>query len=303
MNGMMDYLFKGKLDKIDIKMLDALRHDARISLKDISSKCRISKQTALYRLKRFVDNNIIKGFHAKIDYARLRYSTYYVFIQTRYIENEKEFIADLSKIHGCIVIMKSVTQYNYNLKILTKDAYAMTTELEEFFNKRKNVTSHFILQRLDATKDVYSLDAADKSILQELCLDCRLNSLEISKKTGIGYDAVHNRIKKLIKDKIIMNFTTVMNFDNLMYYGILLKFADDQLDKLAVFDSMLKLDPLVVERYKCLGEFSYIFEIVDKDYKSINEKLNKIRSQFHGLIRNSQLVPIENHYFYKARLD
>jgi Lrp/AsnC family transcriptional regulator len=303
MNGMMEYLFKNKLDKIDIKMLDALRNDARISLKDLSSKCRVSKQTALYRLKKLVEENIIKGFHAKIDYARLGYSTYYVYIQTRYIENEKEFIAELSRLTGCIVIMKSVTQYNFNIKIITKDICSMTSELEGFFNKKKNVISHFILQRLERAKETYVIDDIDKAILQELCLDCRKNSLEISRKTGFGYDAVHNHMKRLIKDKILTNFITVMNFENLMYYSILLKFADDQLDRLAVFESLLKMDSLVVERYKCLGEFSYVFEIVDRDYKSINEKLNRIRSQFYGLIRNSQLVPIEDHYFYDVKLE
>ena len=306
MAGMVEYLFeKSRLDKVDVKILNVLRSDARISLKDIAVKCNVSKQTALYRLNRLVKENVIKGFHAKIDYTKLGYSVYYVFIQTRYIENEKEFIEELSRINGCIVIMKSVTQYSFNIKIITKDIYATTKELEDFFNRKRTITSHFILQRLEKSEKVMTIDAKDKLILQELSINCRQNSLELSKKINLTYDVVHNRIKNLIKNKIIRNFTTILNFssEGFMYYNILLKFADDQLDKLAVFDSMLQLDSLVVERFKCVGEFGYIFEIVDRDYISINDKFNKIRSQFHNMIRNSQLVPIQDHYFYATKIE
>jgi len=274
-------------------------------LKDLSTKCRISKQTALYRINRLIEKKIIKGFHAKIDYTKIGYSVYYLYIQTRYIENEHEFITELSKIKGCIVIMKSVTQYSYNIKIITKNIYSTMKELEDFFNKKKSITSHFILQRLESSSILIPIDDKDKLILQELSINCRLNSLELSKKLNLSYDIVHNRIKNLIKNKILTGFTTIINFNSegFMYYNILLKFADDQLDKLAVFESLLKMDTLVVEKFECVGEFGYIFEIVDRDYIAINEKFNKIRSQFHNMIRNSQLVPIQDHYFYKTVLE
>jgi|GEM_PF-2812200 len=307
---MMNHLFRNSsLDKIDIKILDVLRDDARIQLKGLASRCRISKQTALYRMNRMQKDGIIKGFHAKINYSMLGYSTYYIFIQTRYIEDEKRFIEDLSKIKGCIVVMKSITQYSYNLKVITKDVYGMTQELEGFFNKKKNVTSHFILQRLEKSPDKIEeeikVDEKDRKILQEISINCRLSSLEISKKTGLSYDIVHNRLKGMIKNRIIEKFQAIINFEleGFMYYSILLKFADDQLERLALFDSNLKMDPLIVERFKCLGEFGYIFEIVDKDYVAINDKLNRIKSQFYELIRSSQIVPIQSHYFYKVRLE
>jgi len=302
----MEYLLKDSgLDKIDIKILDVLRNNARAPLTEIAKKCRISKQTALYRIKKLVKDKIIKGFHAYIDFKRLGYDTYYVFIQTRYIEDEQEFIKDLSKIKGCIIIMKSITQYSYNLKIITKDVYKMMVELQQFFIKKKTVTSHFILQRLEKPVEKIEIDDKDKKILEELSINCRLSSLELSKITGLSYDIVHNRLKRLIKNKAIENFLTVLDFDRegFMYYSVLLKFADDKFDNFLKFNSELKLDPLVVRRFACVGEFSYMFEMVDNNYVAINDKLNKIRSQFHDMIRYSQIVPIQNHYFYKARLD
>lgn len=305
---MMEYLFeKGKLgvDKIDIKILDALREDARASLKDLSKKCRISKQTVLYRMNRLIEKKIIKGFHANIDYSALGYDMYYLFIKTRYLANESTFIEELSKIKGCISIMNCLSQYNYNAKIITKDIYSTTKELEDLFNRKKNITTHFVLQRLEKTREQVLIDAKDKLILKELSINCRLTSLEISRRTGIGYDTVHARIKNMIKNKVIENFITIIDFETegFVDYSILLKFADDKLEQLPLMESQLKNDALVVRRFKTVGEFSYMFEIVDKDFLSINDKINKIRSQFHEMIRSSHIVPIQRHYFYETKIE
>ncbi|MGV8087152.1 MAG: AsnC family transcriptional regulator [Candidatus Woesearchaeota archaeon] len=303
---MMEYLFKNSvLDKIDIKILDVLRSDARMPLKDIAVKCRISKQTALYRINKLLKDNVIKGFHAKIDYTKLGYSMYYLFIQTRYIEDEIAFIKDLSQIKGCVVIMKSLAQYSYNVKIITKDLYLTFKELENFFNDKKIVTSHFILRRLEKAKENLIVDDVDKKIIKELSLNCRLNSLELSRKLNLSYDIVHSRLKTLISKKILDKFMTVINFDreDFLYYSILLKFSDDQLDKLPLFESTLGMDSLVVEKFNCIGEYGYIFEVVDNNFLAINNKINKIRSQFYSMIRYSQIVPIQKHYFYESVLE
>ncbi|MGV8141371.1 MAG: AsnC family transcriptional regulator [Candidatus Woesearchaeota archaeon] len=308
MTNMMEYLFNGsklKVDKLDIKLLDALREDARSSLKDLSKKCRMSKQTILYRINKLIERKIIKGFHANINYTVLGYDMYYLFIKTRYLDDESEFVEKLSKIKGCISIMNCLSQYNYTIKLITKDIYATTHELEELFNKKKNITTHFMLQRLEKTQKQVSIDDKDEEILKELSINCRLTSLEISRRTKIGYDAVHARIKNLIKNRVIDNFITIIDFEKagFMDYSILLKFADDKLEHLQLLESQLKNNPLVVRRFKTVGEFSYMFEIVDKDFLSINDQINRIRSQFHEMIRSSHIVPIQKHYFYETVLE
>ncbi|MGV8171193.1 MAG: Lrp/AsnC family transcriptional regulator [Candidatus Woesearchaeota archaeon] len=305
---MMEYLFEtGKLgvDRIDIKVLDALREDARLPLSELSKKCRISKQTALYRINKLLDKKIIRGFHSNIDYTLLGYNMYYLFLKTRYILDEKKFVEELSHIRGCLIIMKCLSQYNYTLKIITTDIYSTAKELEELFNKNKNITTHFMLQRLERSSKKVEIDAKDKRILQELSINCRLNSLELSRRTGLSYDVVHSRVKALIKNKVIASFITIINFEaeGFMDYSILMKFADDKLEQLPILDSLLRNDQLVVRRFKTVGEFNYMFEVVDKDFLSINDKINKIRSQFHEMIRSSHIVPIQTHYFYETVLE
>lgn len=308
MTKMMEYLFStgtSGVDKIDIKILDVLREDARSSLKDLSKKCRISKQTALYRINRLVEKKMIKGFHANIDYTVLGYDMYYLFIKTRYLADEQAFVKELSRLEGCISIMNCLSQYNYTIKLITKDIYSTTKELEDLFNRKKTITTHFMLQRLEKTRRQVSIDEKDRLILKELSVNCRLTSLEISRRTGLSYDVVHARIKNLIKEKVIENFITVIDFERAGFvdYSILMKFADDKLEQLPLLESQLKNDPLAVRRFKTVGEFSYMFEIVDKDFLSINDKINRIRSQFHEMIRSSHIVPIQKHYFYETVLE
>ena len=299
---MIEYLYKNAtLDKIDIKILGLIRNHARAPLTEIAKKCSISKQTALYRINRMVKDKIIKGFHAYIDFKRLGYATYYVFIQTRYIEDEQEFISALSGIKGCEIIMKPISQYSYNLKVITKDVYAMVLELQQFF-KNKIITSHFILQRIEKPVELVKIDEKDRLILQELSINCRISLLELAKITKLSYDIVHNRMKRLIKSKVIENFLTVLNFDGFLYYSVLLKFADDAFDDFLKFNAELKIDPLVMRRFACVGEYSYMFEIVDNNYVHINDKINRVRSKYHDLVRYTQIVPIQNHFFYKTNL-
>jgi len=235
----------------------------------------------------------------------LGYDMYYLFIKTRYLSNEPEFVEELSKIKGCISIMNCLSQYNYTVKLITKDIYNTYKELEELFNKKKNITTHFILQRLEKTGAQISIDNKDKLILKELSINCRLASLEISRRTKLGYDTVHARIKNLIKQKVIENFIMIIDFEKAGFvdYSILLKFADDKLEQLPLLDSQLSNDPLVVRSFKTVGEFGYMFEIVDKNFLSINDKINRIRSQFHEMIRSSHIVPIQKHYFYETKIE
>lgn len=303
---MMEYLFnKSELDKLDIKLLDALREDARASLKDLSKRCRMSKQTILYRMNRLIEKKIIKGFHANINYTAIGYNMYYLFIKTRYLANESAFVEELSKIKGCISIMNCLSQYNYTVKLITKDIYSTYKELEALFNKKKNITTHFMLQRLEKPCEPIPIDSKDKIILKELSVNCRLTGLEISRRTKISYDTVHARLKNFIKNNVIDSFITIIDFEKAGFvdYSILLKFADDKLEQLPLLESQLKNDPLVVRSFKTIGEFSYMFEIVDKDFLSINDKINRIRSQFHEMVRSSHIVPIQKHYFYETVLD
>ena len=59
------------------------------------------------------------------------------------------------------------------------------------------------------------LDQKDKKILQILKENANLTTSQIAKKTAIPITTVHNRIKKLNKEKVIKNYTLNLDFEKI----------------------------------------------------------------------------------------
>jgi len=64
---------------------------------------------------------------------------------------------------------------------------------------------------------MYNLDVKDKKILYCLTMNSRQSLKSIGKKVGISKELVSYRIKRLVKNKIILNFSTILNFEKLGY--------------------------------------------------------------------------------------
>jgi len=61
------------LDETDVKILEALTLDARLSSRQIARKCNISIGTALARIRKMEDEGIIKGYTVLLDQEKLGY--------------------------------------------------------------------------------------------------------------------------------------------------------------------------------------------------------------------------------------
>ncbi len=62
-----------QLDETDVKILQELIADARLSSRQIAKRCEISIGTALSRIKKMEREGIIKGYSAILDHEKLGY--------------------------------------------------------------------------------------------------------------------------------------------------------------------------------------------------------------------------------------
>ncbi|MBS7632381.1 Lrp/AsnC family transcriptional regulator [Candidatus Bathyarchaeota archaeon] len=62
-----------QLDETDLKILDALIQDSRLSSRQIAKKCGISIGTVLSRIRRLEDDGVIKAYSALLDHEKLGY--------------------------------------------------------------------------------------------------------------------------------------------------------------------------------------------------------------------------------------
>lgn len=60
-----------RMDAIDREMLDILRADARISVRDLAARVGISRASAYTRLNRLLETKVIRGFTVDVDHRAL----------------------------------------------------------------------------------------------------------------------------------------------------------------------------------------------------------------------------------------
>jgi DNA-binding Lrp family transcriptional regulator len=65
--------YQPTLDSTDLAIARALERDGRMSVLELSRRLEISRATVSERLTRLIEQGVIKGFHARLDYKRLGY--------------------------------------------------------------------------------------------------------------------------------------------------------------------------------------------------------------------------------------
>ena len=90
------------LDDIDKKILNILQEDCRTTAKEISEKLSLPKTTIYYRIKRLEKENIIEGYHAKVNTEKLGMDFYMIIhVRAKYGKGYDNKIGEsLSKIPG-----------------------------------------------------------------------------------------------------------------------------------------------------------------------------------------------------------
>ena len=60
-----------KIDKIDLKILQTLQRDGRITNQDLAEKVCLSPSSCLQRVRRLEKEQVIQSYHARIDLSRI----------------------------------------------------------------------------------------------------------------------------------------------------------------------------------------------------------------------------------------
>ena len=113
---------KMKLDKIDIKILNALIKDARAKLKEIASDCGLSSNAIFKRIKHLKERGVIVGTTLYPDARKFGFThiaTMVVNLEYAQEHEIVEFIKDLAK-GNLIEISSSICGYDLTAFMLAK---------------------------------------------------------------------------------------------------------------------------------------------------------------------------------------
>lgn len=93
-----------KLDKLDLKIIELLQEDSRLSFNKIASELKISTGTAFNRIKNLEDKGILKVYTVLLDHLKLGYTmTALILVQSegaRIVDAENE----IAKIDNVIAV-------------------------------------------------------------------------------------------------------------------------------------------------------------------------------------------------------
>ncbi|MFC1753943.1 Lrp/AsnC family transcriptional regulator [Thermoproteota archaeon] len=141
-----------------------------------------------------------------------------------------------------------------------------------------------------------AVDSKDRGIVAELVKDSRQTTGKLSKKLNIPVTTVHNRIKKLIKKGIIINYTVNLDHNQLgrpvpAYVGVTINYnaPGKKVSQVEVAKEVKKIDG-VYEVYIMTGGSDLLVKVLVKDISDLNELVtNKLRN-VHGVDKTQTAI-------------
>ncbi|RKE98514.1 Lrp/AsnC ligand binding domain-containing protein [Ichthyenterobacterium magnum] len=137
------------------------------------------------------------------------------------------------------------------------------------------------------------IDGIDKKILRALMQDARTPILEIARQVGISGAAIHQRLRKLEKSKLISGSKFVINpkvlgYTTMAFIGVYLDKAMSNPDAV----KQLKKIPEVLECHYTTGDWSIFIKILCKDNEHLMYLLNNDIQSITGVSRTETFISL-----------
>ena len=143
-------------------------------------------------------------------------------------------------------------------------------------------------------KNKIKIDGIDKEIIRMLIENARRPILEIAKKIGISGAAIHQRLRKLEKGRLINGSSIsidpkVLGYNTMAYIGI---FLDRATNNKTVVSELSKIKE-VIECHYTTGDWSILTKILCKDNQDLMEILTKKIQVIKGVARTETYISLE----------
>lgn len=146
----------GELDAFDLKIVEALSQDGRMSITDLSQQVGLSKTPCQVRLKRLMDEGYILGFRAVLD-ARKFGLDHIAFAEVKLSDTREtalnEFNTAVRKIREVEECHMIAGAFDYLLKVRTSDIRRYRHVLGEKISSLPHVASTSTFVVMQAVKE------------------------------------------------------------------------------------------------------------------------------------------------------
>jgi len=315
-----------KLHKKDRRILQELDLDARQPTSRIAKKIGLSVGLTNYRIRQLEKRGIIQWYYSLYNVASLGYNLYKVYMKLQNIgkEKEEEFIKYLVSIPEVGLVATSSGNYDLEIGIVGKNLVEFHNVLEAItknygiYIKAKDVTTNiemwqynrkYLFEGAPRIKEFYyfsrekskDFDGTDTKILKFLARNGRKNNTAVEEALGISRKVVGYRIKKLMKNNIILGFRPLLDRDllGLAYFRVLIKLQAIKEERLNELFQYFRTSPHVVYLIKCIGPWELEIEVEIEDGRKCHDMILDIKHNFHDIISDTQIIEIFKDYKYE----
>ena len=142
--------------------------------------------------------------------------------------------------------------------------------------------------------DNVKLDGIDKKILKMLMENSRRPILEIAKNIGISGAAIHQRLRKLEKQNLIIGSsikvnTKILGYTTMAFIGI---FLDRATNNKTVVNELKEIKE-ILECHYTTGDWSVLAKLICKDNEDLMEILTKKIQTIKGVSRTETYISLE----------
>jgi len=312
-----------RLDKVDLKIIQALEENSRQSNKAIAKKATVNEHVVAYRIKRLFDEQVIKKIYSIIKRGALFPVGYRVFFRFQNLSAEKEQAlikravenkftnwVVLCRGHWDMIVTMFVNDPNHFVQIFNE----ITAGFEDFIQEKEVVN---YLEMVDFTRaHLYGgepvemveydgkfrhgqVDNLDREILEQLSTNSRLPLVDMARNFKVSPDTVRNRIKKLEKENLILGHGVLFNLKKigLGYYDILLNFKNFSKEREKAMRDFTLEHPNVIFWIRTIGAYDLNLELEIED-KDFDQFLADLRNKFGNLIKNMEVLGIREEFKY-----
>lgn len=138
------------------------------------------------------------------------------------------------------------------------------------------------------------IDGIDKKILRALMEDARTPILQIAREVGISGAAIHQRLRKLEKSKLLSGSKfivdpKILGYTTMAFVGVYLDKAVSNPEAV----KQLKKIPEVIECHYTTGNWSIFIKILSKDNEHLMRLLNTEIQSISGVSRTETFISLQ----------
>jgi DNA-binding Lrp family transcriptional regulator len=305
-----------KLDIRDRRIIYELDINSRQTNRQIAKKLGISEQVVGYRIKRMLNEGLIKKFHIRSNNLQMGYmqiKTYMKFFNIT-PEAEEEMLREIGK--NAVWLVSTRGSYDAILTVIARNIH----EFEQRFQKINEKYGNYIYDKdvaIISEATTYSraylvpetekrdfdyrlkgkpmdIDETDTAIISILSLNARMDAQKIAAQLKIGPDAVRYRIRNLVKQNIITGFSVNIDYAKAdrTYYILVLNFHNMSKQKYAKVNEIALQDNNVMVNLRTVGDHDVEFELEISEKKELDDLLMRLRTEFAAELKNFELIEI-----------